>query len=151
MKVEEGSDSEKMVDEDTRGGISRKGLAVISSMIVEVLEREFADKAQFTCGMVANEVFEELCRTIDLSQIPKETLEKERKTIKRRVYDSINVLIALGKIKKERRYLEVASMDRQIGQEMALLKSQHLQNSREEYRAKQIALEQAQRQLLQLR
>jgi hypothetical protein len=51
-------------------------------------------------------------------QPSEEVIEKERKTVKRRVYDSINVLIALGKIKKDRKWLSVQQEDSKIGQEI---------------------------------
>ena len=52
--------------------------------------------------------------------------EKERKTIKRRVYDSINVLIALGKIKKEQKWLYVEPADPTLGLEIIKAKGQTL-------------------------
>lgn len=51
-----------------------------------------------------------------------ESDERERKTIRRRVYDSINVLIALGKIKKDHKLLYVESIDRKMGQEIIDIK-----------------------------
>jgi hypothetical protein len=38
------------------------------------------------------------------------------------VYDSINVLIALGKIKRTQKYLYVESIDRRIGEEIVTAK-----------------------------
>ena len=48
--------------------------------------------------------------------------EREKKTIKRRVYDSINVLIALGKIKKDQKWLYVEQAEGSIGEEIVAAK-----------------------------
>lgn len=42
------------------------------------------------------------------------------------MYDSINVLIALGKIKKDHKFLYVESIDRKIGEEIVAVKKEKL-------------------------
>ena len=54
----------------------------------------------------------------------------DRKTIKRRVYDSINVLIALGRIKKEKRWLVVDDKQENSGEEIIAAKKDTLDNIR---------------------
>ena len=67
-------------------------------------------------------MLEEFCRRTGGEAVD----EKERKTIKRRVYDSINVLIALGKIKKEQKWLYVEPADPTLGLEIIKAKGQTL-------------------------
>jgi len=77
--------------------------------------------------------------------------EKERKTIKRRVYDSINVLIALGKIKKEQKWLYAEPTDPTVGQEIKLAKMQTISNLEHDLIRKQRTLFTAKRQYQQLK
>lgn len=55
-------------------------------------------------------------------------VEKEAKTVKRRVYDSINVLIALGKIKKEGKWLFMKAMESKVGEEIIEAKKDSISN-----------------------
>ena len=47
--------------------------------------------------------------------------------MKRRVYDSINVLIALGKIKKEKKWLSVQQSEQTQGREIILAKREKIE------------------------
>jgi hypothetical protein len=80
---------------------------MISALIIEVLEMEKEEGRRYTCADLSTRVLEEFIRRMDYKDVKEDTVEKERRTIKRRVYDSINVLIALGKIKKEKKWLSV--------------------------------------------
>ena len=84
---------------------------MISSLIVEVLETHYRENKKFTCGEISSKVLTEYLKKVQESSLEGCIPEKERKTIKRRVYDSINVLIALGKIKKERKWFYAQSID----------------------------------------
>lgn len=55
-------------------------------------------------------------------------VEKEAKTVKRRVYDSINVLIALGKIKKEGKWLFMKAIESKVGEEIIEAKKESISN-----------------------
>lgn len=52
------------------------------------------------------------------------------------MYDSINVLIALGKIKKEKKWLYMESIDQKIGEEILVAKRAVANNLDIEYQRK---------------
>jgi DUF438 domain-containing protein len=62
--------------------------------------------------------------------------EKDKRTIKRRVYDSINVLKALGKIKKDKKMHFMESIDRKIGLEIVSAKKEIISHMDQEYKKK---------------
>ena len=100
---------------------------MISSLILEVLDAEYKESKCFTCGEISAKVLTEFLKKTQGSAVEEEgMIEKERKTVKRRVYDSINVLIALGKIKKERKWLSVSGSGQKVGEEMIEVKRETL-------------------------
>jgi len=100
---------------------------MISSLILEVLEMEKEQNRRYTCADLSTRVLEEFIKRMNYKSFNEDMVEKERRTIKRRVYDSINVLIALGKIRKDKKWLSISSSNPEVDHELIKAKEKSAQ------------------------